>query len=272
MINKNFILYLFLLTAPFLSIVSFRINSKAVFIFVALFLIFNFFFYKIRLPKESLKELFFIIFFLISILFISEIHSLIFTNNSNLKSIRFFGLFLPIFTYYLLMYDLSYFLKKYLTKILTFYILVFSISIFVDYFILHSMIDITLQPMYDKNSLTYITRPFGLTGQPSVNSVLLVFFYTVLLSIKSKNNSKILFIFVTVGVALQGSGSGFISYLMLLFCMLKNVNYIYKYLLYLIGLFIFLLLLDNGFLYKISGTYILEMVNVVFDRTQNYYL
>jgi hypothetical protein len=78
--------------------------------------------------------------------------------------------------YFILMYDLNIFLKKYLKKILTFYILAFSISIIVDYIILHSILDIALQPMYHKDAYSYMTRPFGITGQPSVNSVLLVFF------------------------------------------------------------------------------------------------
>jgi len=166
------------------------------------------------------------------------------------------------------MYDLNIFLKEYLNRILTFYILAFSISIIVDYVILHSILDISLQPMYDEFSYSYYKRPFGITGQPSVNSTLLVFFYSFFLGTKSK--SKILFIFVTLGVVLQGSGSGFISYLMLLVAMLRNTNHINKLVIYLLSLLILLTLLNSGFLNKISYEYIQKMIQVFIYQTQEW--
>ena len=167
------------------------------------------------------------------------------------------------------MYDLNIFLKEYLNRILTFYILAFSISIIVDYVILHSILDISLQPMYDEFSHSYMKRPFGITGQPSVNSTLLVFFYSFFLGTKSK--SKILFIFVTLGVVLQGSGSGFIAYLMLLVAMLRNTNHINKLVIYLLLPLIFLTLqLNSDFLFKISHEYIQSMIQVFIAQTQEW--
>ena len=94
------------------------------------------------------------------------------------------------------------------------------------------------------------------------------FFYSLFLATKSK--SKILFIFVTVGVALQGSGSGFIAYLMLLVAMLRNINYIYKYVIYLLCLLTFLMLPDSGLIDKISYEYIQIMIQVFIGQTQDW--
>jgi hypothetical protein len=69
---------------------------------------------------------------------------------------------------------------------------------------------------------------------------------------------------------LQGSGGGFIAYLMLLVSMLRNVNYIYKYVVYLLCLLTFLILLDNGFLDKISYRYIQIMIQVFIFQTQDW--
>ena len=268
-IHKNRLLYIFLLVVPFFNIINYRIDPRVVLIIIISFLFFNFLFFKIKPLRKKMKSLFFILFFLLFSLISSEIYTLIVLEKSNLSYVRFFGAFIFILTYMILMYDLNIFIKKYLDKILVFYILAFSIAIIIDYIILHSTLDISLQPMYAKDAYSYQTRPFGITGQPSVNSVLLVFFYCLSLSIKSK--SWILFILVTVGVVLQGSGSGFIAYLMLLVSMVKNLKYILKFTIYLLYLLVFFLILTNsGFLDKISYLYIQDMVQVFIVQTQDY--
>jgi hypothetical protein len=267
-IEKNFLFYIFLLIVPFFNIIIHRYDLKIVLIITILFVVFNLFFYKVQSFRRGQEPLLFILFFLTISLFFSETHSLIIMDQSNFKAIRFFGLFLVFLIYSFLTFNLNIFLKKYLNKILTFYILTFSISIIVDYIILHSILDISLQPMYSKYAYSYMDRPFGITGQPSVNSILLVFFYSFLLSNKEK--SKILFLFVTVGIALQGSGSGFIAYLMLLVAMLKNVNHIYKSVIYLLLPLIFLTLLDGDFLNKISYEYVQRMIQILTSQTQEW--
>ena len=271
MIVKNHLLYIFLLIVPFFNIIVHRFDSSIVIVISFLFLFLNFVFYKLQPLGAKQKPLYFILFLLIVSIFFSEVHSLATIGKSNFTAILFFALFLPFLIYFFLMYDLNIFLKKYLNRLMTFYILAFSISIIIDYTILHSMLDIALQPMYDGGA-SYLKRPFGISGQPSVNSVLLVFFYSLFLSIKSKDKKKsyILFIFVTVGVALQASGSGFIAYLMLLIAMLKNVSYIYKYVIYLLCLTAFLILLNSGFLNKISYGYIQQMIQVFIDQSQDW--
>lgn len=268
MTEKNFLFYIFLLIVPFFNIIIYRFDIKIVLIITILFVVFNLFFYKIQSFRRGQEPLLFILFFLIISLFFSEMHSLIIMDQSNFKAIQFFGLFLVFLIYSILTFNLNFFLKKYLNKILTFYILIFSISIIVDYIILHSILDVSLQPMYSEYTYSYMDRPFGITGQPSVNSVLLVFFYSFLLSIKGK--SKTLFLFVTVGVALQESGSGFIAYLMLLVAMLRSANYIYKLVIYLLLLLIFLTLLNSGFLDKISYEYIQLIIQVFISQTQEW--
>ena len=102
------------------------------------------------------------------------------------------------------MYEPSSLVNNFLERILKLYIIIFSLSICIDFYILHSSLDISLQPMYREEDRTYVSRPFGITGQPSVNSVLLVFFYTFWLSLENKNvkSSPYLFLLVTLGVLL----------------------------------------------------------------------
>jgi len=268
MMAKNHLLYIFLLIVPFFNIIIYRLDLSIVLTITILFIFFNFLFYKKQPLRTSLKPLYFILFLLIVSLSFSQLYLLFVIGEFNYKVVRFFGLFIPLLIYFISMYDLNIFLKKYLNKILKFYILAFSISIIVDYIILHSILDIALQPMYGELFYSYMTRPFGITGQPSVNSVLLVFFYSLFLATKSK--SKILFIFVTVGVALQGSGSGFIAYLMLLVAMLRNTNHMNKLVIYLLSLLILLTLLNSGFLNKISYEYIQIMIQVFIGQTQDW--
>ena len=269
MMGKNYLLYIFLLIAPFFNIVIHNFGLGIVLVITILFVFLNFFFYKNQPLRKNLLSLYFILFLLIFSLSSSPLFSLITTGEFNYNVVRFFGLFILFFIYFILMYDLNIFLKEYLNRILTFYILAFSISIIVDYVILHSILDISLQPMYDEFSHSYMKRPFGITGQPSVNSTLLVFFYSFFLGTKSK--SKILFIFVTLGVVLQGSGSGFIAYLMLLVAMLRNTNHINKLVIYLLLPLIFLTLqLNSDFLFKISHEYIQSMIQVFIAQTQEW--
>jgi hypothetical protein len=194
---------------------------------------------------------------------LSELHSVINLDQSNIDSIRFFGMFVPVLLFYILFYNPRVFAEKYWDKLLRFYILVFSLSIMIDYFILHSALDISLQPMYRETAWSYVDRPFGITGQPSVNSVLLVFFYALLLSRGSFDASKLFFLFMVIGVLLQGSGSGFIALLMLLNVMFMSFNWFIRIFVYSCGLLLVVQLVVQFKLFNhISVEYISEMINV----------
>ena len=224
MINRYRVLFLFLLVVPFFNIIGHRMGNGPVAGFIAFFVFFNLIFLsKQRVFSKILPSLLFVLFLGI-LLFFSELHSVLNLNKSNFTPIRFFGLFIPVLLFYILIYDPRVFLDKYYDKILYLYILFFSLSILIDYAILHSSLDLSLQPMYGDDFHSYFDRPFGITGQPSVNSVLLVFFYCLILSRHKVGETKFFFFMVSIGVVFQGSGSGFVAYCMLLFQISRNLS------------------------------------------------
>ena len=264
MIERHRFLYLFLCIVPFFNIISLHTN-----ITVVLTLILFFFSFNLVLFKTKPVSVVFINYILIAcclsiILIISQIYSLIEISSSNFTAIRFFGLFLPISIFFILIYDPSTIVNNFLERILKLYIIILSLSIFIDFYILHSSLDISLQPMYSEDARSYMARPFGLFGQPSVNSVLLVFFYTFWLSLENKNvkSSSYLFLLVTLGVLLQGSGSGFISYLML-FTAYKYVNIFIKLIIFALAACGILFIINTfEILDKLSYEYIYGIVSV----------
>ena len=168
--------------------------------------------------------------------------------------------------FYVLSYNPRVFAEKYWNKLLRFYILVFSLSIMIDYYILHSALDISLQPMYREDDWSYFTRPFGITGQPSVNSVLLVFFYALLLSRGSFDESKLFFLLMVIGVLLQGSGSGFIALFILLNVMFVSFNWFIRVFCYFFSLLLMFQLVQQFKLFnKISFEYISRLIDVFFN-------
>ncbi len=266
MINRYRILFLFLLVVPFFNIIGHRMGNGPVVGLIAFFVLFNAIsFSKQRVSSKILPSLLFVL-FLGACLFFSELHSVLNLNKSNLTSIRFFGLFIPVLLFYILMYDPRIFLEKYYDKLLFFYILVFSLSILIDYIILHSYLDMSFQPMYGAESHSYFDRPFGITGQPSVNSVLSVFFYCLVLSRNEINQTKFLFSLVTIAVIFQGSGSGFVAYLMLLVVMSRQINLFLRVLLYFIAVMAITFLLEEvDFFSKIKRAINYGYVTEIFD-------
>ena len=263
MINRYKVFYLFLLTVPFFNIISLNFGDAFVQAFILFFVSFTF----LLFPQQRIRYGWFapllLIFGLVVCLLLSEVHSLINLGRSNIDTIRFFGLFIPVLLFYILFYNPSVFAEKYFDKLLRFYVLVFSLSIMIDYFILHSALDISLQPMYRKEDWSYVTRPFGITGQPSVNSVLLVFFYALLLSRGSFGKSKLFFLLMVIGVLLQGSGSGFLGLVMLMSVMFMSFNWPIIVFFYFFGiLLLFLLVQQFNLFYKISFEYISRMIDV----------
>lgn len=269
MIDRYRLLYLFLCIVPFFNILALHTSLLSVLAITALFVLLNLTLFNTQSVQIRYKYYLFISFILFIILIISEVHSLLTVNMSNINAIRFFGLFIPTGVFLIFMYEPMVIINRYLARILNIYIVIFSFSIFIDFFILHSALDISLQPMYREEDWSYMARPFGITGQPSVNSVLLVFFYVFWLSLENKNvHYKFhLFFLVTLGVFLQGSGSGFIAYAMLLVCMLKNINVFFKLLLFSIIVYVIAFaLIESNFLDKVSYAYISAIADVFYSQ------
>ncbi|MDB3989814.1 hypothetical protein N9435_08825 [Pseudomonadales bacterium] len=118
--------------------------------------------------------------------------------------------------------------------------------------------------MYQEDALSYHSRPHGITGNATVNSVLIVFFYSLLLS-TNVNNRSFYFGLVSISVFLQGSGLGFLVYGALFFSIVRrkrNGN-----LIAVVGVFlIFLLYLFVPVTGKLSPLYFLSMYNVLLQQ------
>jgi len=273
MIDRYRLLFLFLCIVPFFNILALHTSLLSVLAITTLFVLLNLAIFNTQSVQMRYTYYIFISFILFILLIISEVHSLLTVNMSNINAIRFFGLFIPISIFLIFMYEPKVIINRYLARILYIYIVIFSFSIFIDFFILHSALDISLQPMYREEDWSYMGRPFGITGQPSVNSVLLVFFYAFWLSLENKNVEYkfSLFFLVTLGVLLQGSGSGFIAYMMLLACMQKNLNVFFKLLLLSIIVYgIAFVLTKTNFLDKISYAYISAIANVFYSQLNDW--
>lgn len=262
MINRYKVFYLFLLTVPFFNILGHKFGNAIVQVFILSFISFTFLLFRQQRIRFGWFAPFWLIFVLFVCLLLSELHSAMNLGRSNIDSIRFFGLFIPVLLFYILSYNPRVFFEKYWDKLLRFYILAFSFSIIIDFYILHSALDISLQPMYSKEAWSYVTRPFGITGQPSVNSVLLVFFYALLLSRGSFAESKLFFLFTAIGVLLQGSGSGFIALLILLNVMFMSFNRFIRIFVYSSGLLLVPLLVQQ---YKLFNKITVEYISIIID-------
>ncbi len=220
--KKTSIVYAFYLIILFFNIITNRISSGLVYLTVGSFLAFLFFdnFARDKKVKFNFK---YGLFCLLALVFYSYSH---FYQKgtylySNLYFLQFFGFqFVMLFVLFSST-SLNNFFKKHYASLLSWYVVIIFASIFIDYLIIKLGFPLSLQPMYRAELESYMDRPFGLFGQPSVNSTLLVFFYLLGLfeGAFSKTTNKFLFVLVTLGVVFQGSGSGFVSYLFLLICL-----------------------------------------------------
>lgn len=263
MICRYQIFYLFLLIVPFFNIIGKNFGSGFVMAFVLCYLIVTTFLFKSKKISAHWSSLLLYLGVCITCLLISEVHSVLNLGSSNNVPIRFFGLSIFVLVFYIYFYNPNVFADRYLDKLLRFYICIFSLSITVDFIILHSSLDISLQPMYGKEDWSYFSRPFGITGQPSVNSILLVFFYALLSSRNKFKKIKISFIFMLIGIVLQGSGSGFIALLMLLASMANNSGKLTKVLVFSCFGYISIALVQNIKTFdKISFEYISGITQV----------
>ena len=253
--NRSTVLYIILLITPFINIINHNVSSKPIAIILgALFLI-----SLIGLKRvHNYKEYYF---FIILILYAFFIYLLIVSSYrvGTLYIIFFFTAPAFMYLYYSSVFDLNYFIKKYYQQLLKYYIIIIFLSIACDSVILYVIKDVSLQLMYDKEALSYHTRPHGITGNATVNSVLIVFFYSLLLSTKA-NNKGFYFGLISISVLLQGSGLGFLVYGALFFFIVRrkrNGNLKALVGVFLISLLFFLVPVTG----KLSKLYYLTMYN-----------
>lgn len=220
---------MFLYLVPFFNILNYRIGENFSLLIIVLFLMIYIMIAKNRriLSKDEMALLKFSVACLLVVL-IDFAFSVIF-NIGNYASIRFFSLFFFIVPVFLVKGEPMSFVENNLPFYLKSLIILISCSIIIDFlFLLVGMSN--LQPMYDVEKYSYLNRPFGLFGQPSVNSCILCFCYLFYLALQGSLGNKdknrwLLLLFVVVGVVMQGSGSGYISLFLLLFSILiRNKN------------------------------------------------
>ena len=206
-----------LLISPFLNIINYRIGESYGFAIVLVLLLLFVLTDKKRRPLVKQEKKVFQIFvvsliFILTGLFFSSFYSI-----DNFYYYRFFCLSFILIPVFLFRGDSGSFIRNKLLFILRYYIILITLSITIGFILKIAGLD-QMEPMYDAEKWTYLDRPFGIFGQPSVNSGLLCFFYLFhrsAIKLWSDNYTArmdYLFYIVTLGVILQGSGSGFLSY------------------------------------------------------------
>lgn len=180
----------------------------------------------------------------------------------------FFNLFLLLLLAVPLFIDIRAFCYKYFDTYLSYLIILVSSSIIIDFILLNAGYA-NFQLMYNSENITYLERPFGLFGQPSVNSTLICVFYLLKRYIHEIWNlgrvRGIYFVLVLLSVLCQGSGSGLISFILLIIPIYWSRLKAFKY------IFIFLLLggvyyvIQSELVQKLSLTYLTFLYDFVVD-------
>jgi len=257
--NRSTVLYIILLFTPFINIMNHNLSSIPIAIILGALLFLS----LAGLKKvNKFKEHYFFITIILYAFFIYFLVALS-LREGTFRIILFFTAPAFLYLYYSYVFDLKYFIRKYYQQLLKYYIIIIFLSIALDSVFIHVIKDVNLQLM-SQEKLLYRMRPFGITGNATVNSVLIVFFYSLLLSIKA-NNKGFYFGLISISVLLQGSGLGFLVYGALFFSIArrkKNGN-----LIAVVGAFLILLLyLFVPITGKLSLLYILGMFNEFFNQ------
>ena len=216
-INRSTVLYIILLITPFINIIKHNLSAKPIAIILGALLLIS----LVGLKRvNNYKEYNFFITFILYAFFIYFLIALS-IREGTFGIILFFTAPAFLYLYYSSVFDLKYFIRKYYQQLIKYYIIVIFLSIACDSVILYVIQDVSLQLMYQEDAFSYHTRPHGITGNATVNSVLIVFFYSLLLSIKA-NNKGFYFSLISIGVFLQGSGLGFLVYTALFFFIVRR--------------------------------------------------
>lgn len=264
--------YLLLLVAPFVNIVNFRIGEVAGLLMMILPLtLFVFTAKKRNSFNHYEKSVYKLLICSLLVIIIGFSFSLVYSID-NFYYYRFFCLSFILFPAFFFCGDSELFIKTNLLFFLKYYIVLISGSILIGT-ILKSVGMDHLEPMYDVEKWSYLNRPFGIFGQPSVNSSLLCFFYIFhraaakLWLNKYLKGKDWLFWIVTVGVVLQGSGSGFLSYVLVLLCKFSgnryNIPWLRILLISIVGLLGLYEVVISGVVDKISLDYINFLIDFV---------
>ena len=119
-------------------------------------------------------------------------------------------------------------------------------------------------------------RPLGLIGQPSVTSSNIIFLYLIYRYIsfsddlyKSNYLNILLFSILTLTILLQNSGLGFVLYLAMIFLMMLTSKKKWRFIALLFPL-IFFILISSNYFYRISFSYILYVVELIYHSLSNY--
>ena len=264
---------------PFMNIISHRINESAgIYILLGLYIISFVFSRPHKIKDKNGKHM---MRFCISCALFVIVYAIVafYLGINNLYDIRFFGLFLLLLPFLLKKNAVDFYYND-LSGYLKYLIVLLTASIALGT-VLISIGLLELEPMYDPEQYSYWGRPYGLFGQPSVNSTLLCFFYVFYdsLNINKQKENKLLFVIITIGVLLQRSGSGFISYffvLLLKYGLPKKKN-IRKIPTKFIFLGIFLLIIFIGIVLsnrvnKISLNYMIELSEFSYEELWMPYL
>lgn len=258
---------------PFTNIIANRVDESAgIYILLGLFAIS--FIFSSSNKKDGLRSRKMLKFCTLCFVFV-VVYAIISLGLgiNNIYYVRFYGLFMLLLPFLAKKNAISFY-YNYLPGYLKYLMCLITTSIIVDT-ILMAMGMLTMQPMYTPEQYAYMTRPFGLFGQPSVNSTLLCLFYMLYhsLNIKNKKGKDYTFLIVTIGVIMQGSGSGFISYFFVLLQKfgLPNKERIQKVSKKLIFLFVFFIIVFIGIVLsnkveKISLNYMLELFEFSSDE------
>ena len=215
------VFYFILLFIPFANIITLRLSSAIVYVVITFSLTFSFILNLCK-PKNITveeKRLFFafIPIFLLSIFYLVITLSF---HTENFESVLFFSQTSILVSLIPLFIDIKRIIEVKLSQYLTYLIILISTSIFVDFLLLNVFNLVHLQPMYrGEDAYSYLDRPFGLFGQPSVNTAILVGVLLLKRYIDGKN-TLFLNIVSVLAIIAQGSGTGFISLLIYIIALL----------------------------------------------------
>ena len=217
--EKSF--YLILLFIPFANLIILRLNSVIVYVVITFLLILSLIL-NLYNPKKitSEEKRLFLIFtpiFLLSIIYLISTSLFYIENFDNVLFFLQTSILVPTIPLFI---DIKKIVETKLSQYLTYLIILISFSIFIDFLLLNVFNMIHLQPMYrGEDAYSYLDRPFGLFGQPSINTAILV--GTLLLKrFIDKKNSLILNLLAISAIIAQGSGTGFISLLIYIIALL----------------------------------------------------
>ncbi|MFJ1490679.1 hypothetical protein [Capnocytophaga canis] len=240
--------YWLLLFLPFVNVITHRIGSVFVYPVVSALLVLSFT-ANIYSPKKINQDekkyfLFVLPIFLVGMMYLIATNLVLPENFSDVFFFVFGAILLPILPLFI---DIKSIIKRKLSFYLSYVVVVVSVSIMIDYMLLNVLNLIHFQPMYKEGAYSYFDRPFGLFGQPSVNTAIIVVF--LMLKKYIDNRHSLILEGIALGaIILQNSGTGYLTLLIYLIALMWQKNKV--------------LLITMGSLVML-GAYFIVMSNVI---------